>query len=224
MPRKLAAEFIGTFLMVFVIVVAAATGNGGSPVGAALACGLVLAALITACGPVSGAQFNPAVSLALIFAGRQRPLQAGAYVAVQILAATAAAWLARELLRGPWREPDPAALAATIGTLTRAGAEWRVFAVEAVITFALMVSILAGTVDERADRLGGFTIGATVAGCIIAAGPLTGASMNPARTFGPAVWSGVWEMHAMYWAGPVFGATLATLVYRVVWLPRREGR
>ena len=109
-----------------------------------------------------------------------------------------------------------AAHGATIGSLTLGGHTLAVFALEALMTFTLMFVILAGLVDARAPKLGGFYVGLTVATCIFAFGPLTGASMNPARTFGPAVY-GHWEMHWVYWAAPIVGALVAGGVYKLAW-------
>jgi len=90
-----------------------------------------------------------------------------------------------------------------------------VFGFEFILTFALMYVILAAVVDDRAHKLGGLCVGGTVAACIFAAGPLTGASMNPARTFGPALY-GHWDMFPVYVAATVLGACAAALVYRFV--------
>ena len=217
------AEFLGTFALVFFgcgsIII---THGNPPPAGAglitvALAHGLVLAVFITACMYISGAQFNPAVSIGLVVAGKQPPATAAAFIITQLAAAAAAAGL-WQLFLGPDVANHPAVrLGATIGSLTDAGRIGAVFGIEVILTFALMFSVIAGTVDARAHRLGGLTIGLTVAACILTAGPLTGASMNPARTFGPAVAGGHWDMHWVYWAAPVVGAGLAAGVYRWVW-------
>ncbi|MFM9995415.1 MAG: aquaporin [Phycisphaerales bacterium] len=220
------AEFLGTFALVFfgvgsIILTQPATGGAGSLVTVALAHGLILSIFVTACMYVSGAQFNPAVSIALAVIGKQSGKQAAAFILAQLLAAACGAGLWQLVLGPGTANADAVKLGATIGSLTVAGDTPAVLGIEVVLTFALMVSILMGTVDERAHKLGGFTIGLTVAACILAAGPLTGASMNPARTFGPALCGRHWDMHWVYWAAPLLGATAAALVYRSVWAAPR---
>lgn len=231
MPRLLPgciAEFIGTFAFVFfgvlsIVLTLPALGGHGNLVTIALAHGLTMSVVITACMAISGGQNNPAVSIGLVIAGKQSPQQAAAFIVSQLLAAACAAGLI-QLLLGTGVANDPAVrLGATIGSLTDKGDIGAVFGLEAVLSFVLMISVIAGTVDERAHKLGGFVIGLTIAACILAAGPLTGASMNPARTFGPAICGRHWDMHWVYWAGPVVGACVAAVVYRVVWRAPKPG-
>lgn len=226
MPPRLtqgcAAEFIGTFALVFfgvlsIVISQPALGGAAGLATIALAHGLILSVMVTACMFVSGAQFNPAVSIALIVAGKQSPRQAAIFIVTQLIAAACAAGLVQLLLTPSVANAESVKLGATIGSMTQQGAEIKVLVLEAILTFALMTAILAGTVDARAHKLGGFTIGLTVAACILAAGPLTGASMNPARTFGPAICGRHWDMHWVYWAGPVIGACAAAATYRWVW-------
>lgn len=217
-----AAEFLGTFALVFfgvlsIVITQPVLGAAGSLATIALAHGLVLSVVVTCCMFISGAQFNPAVSIGLILAGKQSPAQAAAFIVTQLIAAASAAGLVQFLLTPEIANAESVKLGATIGSMTRDGAFGKVLVLEAVLTFFLMFSILAGTVDPRAHKLGGFTIGLTVAACILAAGPLTGASMNPARTFGPAICGRHWDMHWVYWAGPIIGACAAALVYRFAW-------
>ncbi len=223
------AEFLGTFMLVFFgcgSIIISTGVIGGHPVAPppisglvtiALAHGLILSIMVTACMYISGAQFNPAVSIGLVVCGKQPIAKAVLFIAVQLAAAACAAGLLQVLLTPEVANGEGPRLGATIGMLTTEGQEFAVLGIEAVLTFALMWSILAGTVDGRAHKLGGFTIGLTVAACILAAGPLTGASMNPARTFGPAVCGDHWDMHWVYWAGPVLGAGVAALLYKLFW-------
>lgn len=220
------AEFLGTFALVFFgcgsIILAAHPDFGqGNLITIALAHGLALVVFVTACMYISGAQFNPAVSIGLIAAGKQDIKTAAAYIITQLFAAGCAAGMLILILGREVADHEAVRLGATIGSLTDAGNAAAVIGLEIILTFTLMFVILAAVVDDRAHKLGGFCVGLTVAMCILAAGPLTGASMNPARTFGPAMY-GHWDMHWAYWVGPVIGSLLAAGVYRVVWEGERE--
>jgi aquaporin Z len=219
------SEFLGTAALVFFGCLSIVIGHpdlGGpgssSLVSVALAHGLALAIFITAGGYISGGQFNPAVSIGLVVAGKQPPIRAAFFIFTQLLAGACAAGLIQAVL-GPSvaNSKDAGYLGATIGVLTRGENVPAVFLIEGIMSFALMFAVIAGTVDERANRLGGFVIGLTVTMCILAGGPLTGASMNPARTFGPAICGNHWDMHWVYWAAPITGASVAAVIWRVFW-------
>lgn len=230
MPRGFSAcvaEFIGTFALVFfgacsIVLTHDALGGHGGLLSIALAHGLVLSVMISACAALSGAQFNPAVSIALLLIGKQGPARTGAFVLTQLIAAAAAAALLQWVLTPEIANAPSVRLGATIGALTDQGRSQAVLVLEILASFALMTSILMGTIDPRAPKLGGFTIGLTVAAMILAIGPLTGASMNPARTFGPALIGGHWDMAWIYWAGPVLGAAAAAVVYKLFWEPEEK--
>jgi MIP family channel proteins len=229
------AEFIGTFALVFFGAgsILMAAGHLGAQriepsaglVTIALAHGIALFVFITGSMYISGGQFNPAVSFGLVVAGKQSPAQAGAYIVAQLLGAISAAALLQFIVgrdaTGTWIANDAGVkLGATIGKLTELHDGRAVIITEGIATFALMFAVLAATVDERAHKLGGLVIGLTVTMCILAIGPLTGGSMNPARTLGPALVGGHWEMHWAYWIGPLAGAGLCAVVYREVWVGR----
>lgn len=232
------AEFIGTFALVFfgAGAIIMAGGHLGAQrieptaglVTVALAHGIALFVFISGAMYISGGQFNPAVSFGLVVAGKQSPAQAGAFVVSQLLGAAAAAALLLLVVgkdaTGAWIANDAGVkLGATIGKLTDLGDVRAVIIIEAVATFALTFAVLAATVDERAHKLGGLVIGLTVTMCILAIGPLTGGSMNPARTFGPALVGGHWTpMWWAYWVGPLAGAGLCGVVYREVWVGRAK--
>jgi len=231
LARGCLAEFLGTFALVFFgagsIILTASPYPGVEPAGSlvtvALAHGLVLTVFVTACLYVSGSQFNPAVSIGLLAIGKQDARTAGAYILSQLLAAASAAGMLVFLLGA--KEPtstmiEEARLGATLGELSlgEAANPLAVFGLELLMTFALMFMILAAVVDGRAHKLGGFCVGLTVATCIVGFGPLTGASMNPARSFGPALY-GHWQMHWVYWVAPILGAVFAALVYKFAWPP-----
>lgn len=216
------AEFLGTFALTFfgcasIMLTAPAAGSAGSLATVALAHALILFVFVAGCMYISGAQFNPAVSIGAVVAGKQGAGQAAAFIVCQLLAAACAVGMLRLLLPGDVANSAEAMHGATIGSMTKAGMMWQVVGVEAILTFALMFVVLTTTVDERGHKLGGLPIGLTVGACILAAGPLTGASMNPARSFGPAVCGNHWMMFPAYVIGPVAGAVLAALVYRAFW-------
>ncbi len=224
------AEFLGTFALVFFGAGAAVMGylspaNGGLlPV--ALAHGFALIVFVTAAQYLSGGQFNPAVSLAVLVAGKQSPKQAAAFVGVQLLAAVCAVGMLVLLLGRPATDNAVVMHGATIGSLTKDGSAWSVYGVETLTTFALVFVVLACLVDERAQKLGGLPVGIVVMMCIFFAGPLTGASMNPARTFGPALY-GHWNMFGVYLMAHLTGAIAAAALWKLVYsqqpLPEFKG-
>ena len=212
----LTAEALGTFLFFFVgagavILNSSASGGGPALLGIALAHGLALAVLVSALGAVSGAHFNPAVTVAVLVSGRITPLLAATYIVVQLAAGVAAALALRAVFpEGAW---GPVALGtpAVHPAITVAGA----IAIEAVLTVLLVVAVFGTAIDPRAPKLGGLSIGLAVTADILMGGPLTGAAMNPARWFGPAVVSGSFDNWYVWWIGPLVGAVVAALIYRV---------
>lgn len=217
MPRLtsvLVAEAIGTFLFFFVgmgaVVLGAHSDAGGGLVGVALAHGLALAVLVSALGPISGGHFNPAVTFAVWVTGRIDPVRAVLYVAAQLIGGLAAGLALRWVF--PVASWEPVAL----GT-PAIGVEIGVAAgivVEAVLTMVLIVAVFGTAIDPRAPKIGGLAIGLAVAADILMGGPLTGAAMNPARWFGPAVAVGAYADWYVWWIGPLVGAAIAALVYR----------
>jgi MIP family channel proteins len=230
LTRGCVAEFLGTFALVFfgcgsIILTHSPmpeVAPAGSLITVAAAHATALIVFVGATMYISGAQFNPAVSIGVALAGKQPWSRAFVFIAVQLFAAACAAGiLVATLGRGM---TDPVHLGATLGSLTTGEAMRPVSAaiLEGLMTFALMFVIFAAVVDDRAHKLGGFCVGLTVAACIVSFGPLTGASMNPARTFGPMLYH--FDLHApvlwVYLAGPILGAAAAALVYRAVWTPK----
>ena len=213
MKKHFIAEFIGTFALVFVgggaIMMAQHTGNSAGLLQVALAHGLILALMVSAAMNVSGGHFNPAVTTALLVARRITPTIAGVHILAQLIGALAAAWALKMTM-------PVAVFAATQGggqsialdvTMTQA------IALEFIATFFLMFVIYGTAVHVNAPRIGGLAIGLTIAADILAIGPLTGASMNPARSFGPAIASGVLAGQVVYWIGPILGAIAAAMVW-----------
>ncbi|MEL6740964.1 MAG: aquaporin [Planctomycetota bacterium] len=222
MMRAAAAEFIGTFALCFFgcgsIVLIAAPGTPGSLVSVAIAFTLVLAVFVTALMHVSGAQFNPAVSICVSLMGKQRWSRTGVFIVTQLLAAGCGVGMLVLLMGGDERMAAALAAArhgASLGVLSDSGNTIGVFGLELLMTFTLMFVVLAAVVDERAPKLGGVMVGLVVGACVVGFGPLTGASMNPARSFGPALY-GHWDMHWVYWVAPILGAALAAPVYMLV--------
>jgi MIP family channel proteins len=218
--RHFISEFIGTFALVFVgsaaIMVAAATNSPSGLLMVALAHGLVLSIFVTALMRISG-HFNPAVTVGFIVARRIEPMMAGLYIVAQLLGAVAAAYLLKATF------PD-AVFAATRGggqSISLDITATQAWILEAVATFFLTWAVFGTAVDPKAPRVGGFAIGLVVAVDILAIGPLTGASMNPARSFGPALATGIFEGQFIYWTAPIIGSIVAALLYDTLFI-RRE--
>ena len=213
--RRGAAECIGTFGLVFIAAGAAMVDevSGGSLglVGNAFASGLIVAAMIYAVGHISGAHINPAVTLAFALVRRISLRDAGVYWAAQMVGAVLAASVLRLLLG---KVGIMGGHAITIDPVQAVG-------VEIVLTFLLMFVIMAVATDKRAvGRAAALAIGATVTFDILVGGPLTGGSMNPARTTGPALLAANWQDLWIYWVGPPVGAALAAFLY--MWLNDSE--
>jgi MIP family channel proteins len=210
--RHFAAEFIGTFALVFVggaaIILTKFTGGQTGLLEVALAHGIILAVMVSALMRISG-HFNPAVTIAFVATRRIELTMAGVYVVAQLLGAMLAAYALKAVMPAD-------AFEAVRGGGQSASIDvtfWKAVTMEAVATFFLVTVIFGTAVDAKAPKVGGLAIGLTIAADILAIGPFTGGSMNPARTFGPAVAAGYWEGHFIYWLGPIIGAVLAALVY-----------
>lgn len=211
LARKIGAEVIGTFALVFAgcgaIMVDGMTGGSITHVGVGLTFGLVIMVMIYAVGHISGAHFNPAVSVAFAAVGRFPWRQVPFYIAAQIGAALSAS-LALRLMLGP---------VASLGATRPAGAPWQALAMEFFLTFFLMFVITAVATDSRAvGAMAGWAIGGMVALEAIFAGPVSGASMNPARSLGPALASLELAQVWIYLLGPVAGALAGAWAYRFI--------
>lgn len=211
--RLFVAEFIGTFFLVFAgvgAIVANAYRDGSvGLVGIAAAHGLALAIGVSATMGISGGHLNPAVTLGLWSVGRIDMKKAGLYLLAQLLAATVAALAVKSLY------PEMAAAATRVGTPSLAPdvSMAQGIIVEAILTFMLVFAVMGTVVDPVAPRIGGFGVGLTVFFGVLAGGNITGAAMNTARAFGPALVSGSWTGQAVYWIGPILGGILACQVY-----------
>jgi aquaporin NIP len=209
--RRAAAEGIAAFFLVFAgcgAVVADADSHALGTVGVALTFGLTIMVMVYATGHLSGAHINPAVTVAFTATRHFPARDALAYIAAQLSGATAGALV----LLTVWTS-KPAALGATVPTVSAGSA----LVYEVAMSAVLMFVIVAVATDTRAvGAAAAIAIGGTVALDALFGGPITGASMNPARSFGPALASGEWHDFWLYVVGPVIGATLGALAYQLV--------
>jgi MIP family channel proteins len=211
-PRRLVAEAIGTFFLVLIgpgaAMVNAASNGAISHAGVALAFAFVVTAMIFAVGHLSGAHINPAVTIGFWSVRRFPSRDVIPYIAAQCVGATAASAVSRSLL-GVVGQMGATLPARSIG-VGAGGA----FAIEWLLSFALMLVIMAVATDERAaEGFAAIAVGLTVGFCATMGGPLTGASMNPARSLGPALIGGFWDAHWVYWVAPVTGMLAAARCY-----------
>ena len=217
--RHFAAEFIGTFALVFVgsgaIMTTRISQSQAGLVEVALAHGLILAVMVSALMRISG-HFNPAVTLGFLATRRIEAMMAAMYIVAQILGAIAAAYALKASF------PDAVFVATRGGgqTIALDISGGQAFTLEMIATFFLAFVIFGTAVDPYAPKIGGLAIGFVVAADILAIGPLTGGSMNPARSFGPAVASGVYEAQLLYWAAPITGGVVASLLYEFLFMKR----
>ena len=218
------AEFIGTFLFFFagigaILGTTNAVGSHGGLVAVALAHGLGLSVAVNIFGGVSGGHFNPAVTIGMWSTGRIKLPTAGLYIACQLAAAILAAGVCKAVF--------PAAAVAEANLGIPLPASWAdtgtIFVVEFVMTFLLVTAIYGTAVEPRgaAVKIGAFGIGLTVMIDILAGGPITGASMNPARSFGPAFVQGYYQWHWLYWVAPIAGSVAAAMVYEHLILEKK---
>ncbi len=210
--REALAEGIGTFILVFAgtgaVMVNSISNGAVSHLGISFVFGSVVAALIYGIGHISGAHFNPAVTLAFWTSGFFPRKQVPSYIFAQLIGAIAASSLLR----------------ASLGKVNNLGAtlplndNWlQSLILEIVLTFILMFVIFGSGLDRRAHiGFAGLAIGLTVGLEAAFMGPITGASMNPARSFGPALIGGIWQYHWVYWVAPIVGAQLAVIIYGVL--------
>jgi MIP family channel proteins len=218
------AELAGTFLFFFVGIGAVATldraaGSGGGLdpaaglIVVALAHGVVLAVLVSALGAVSGGHFNPAVTFGVWLAGKMPWRRGLAYVVAQLIGGLLAAWSLRLVF--------PATVSATLGTpaLSADISPGAGILIEAVITLILVTVVFGTAIDPRGPKIGGLAIGFALAAGILVAGPLTGGAANPARWFGPAAVTGLWDNWYVWIAGPLIGGGIAALAYRYLFAP-----
>ena len=209
--KKYGAEFIGTFALVFAgtgaIIIDDVSGGAVTHVGVALTFGLIVLAMIYAVGDVSGAHLNPAVTLGFFVAHRLRGLMVLPYIVSQLLGAVAASALLRALFS---QHP-------TLGTTSPAGSAAQSLVLEIVLTTFLMFVILnVSTGPKERGTTAGMAVGSVIALEALFAGPICGASMNPARSFAPALVSQHFSELWIYLIAPIAGALIAVIGCRCV--------
>ena len=216
------AEFVATFALIFVGAGAVITASAGNLdlVGVALAHGLVLAVMVSITGHISGGLVNPAVTIALWAAGRIGTQRGAVLILAQMAGAVVGALLVRYVVGGASFDAGSAG-APTLGTGVAVGTG---IVLEAILTFFLVFAVFGTAVDDKGpwNKTAGFTIGLVIAFDILAFGPLTGAAMNPARWFGPALVGGLWDDALVWIVGPIAGGIIAGVLYTTVLLRGRE--
>jgi len=231
--RRGAAEFVGTFALIFVgagsiLTIAKALApalttaqaidvyGGLTLVGVALAHGLAIAVMASAVGHISGAHFNPAVTLGFFITRRIAPSLAVVYWSMQFAGATAAAALLR------WFYPEATRRLTHLGApgLSSGITVWQGVVIEMVLTFFLVWVIFASAADPGGSFkwIAGLAIGLTITMGVLMGGPLTGAALNPARAFGPELLSRHWTDAWVWYVGPFLGGALAALAYEYLYL------
>ena len=223
--QKLIAEFLGTFALIFFGAGSICTdqylhgeGGGLGLLGIALAHGLAIGIMVSALGHISGGHFNPAVTIGFWVTKRLGTIEAFLFWVAQLAGATAAAFLLKTVV------PEETWRAVSLGTpaLARDFPVWAGISLEAVTTFFLVLVVFATAVDEKGAfrSIAGFGIGLIISLGIIVAGPLTGAALNPARAFGPALAATHWAHQGVYWVGPLAGGFVAGLLYDSLYLKK----
>lgn len=205
MARALTAEFIGTFALI--LIGAGAAAVSGNLVAIAFAHGLVVLAFVYLHGHISGSHINPAVTAGVWAAGKMDAGRAVSYIVFQLLGGVVGALTLRYVLGGT--ESGLGLTQLSAGTTTAAG-----LTLEAILTFFLAYAVLQAAVGGKAGNQAGIAIGMTLVFCILLGGPLTGASLNPARSLGPAVAMGDFNLLWLYFVGPILGGVVAGLLYR----------
>ena len=208
--RRTGAECIGVFFLVLAacgsVIVGGLTGAYGH-MGMAFSPGLVVMVMVAATGHLSMAHLNPAVTLAFALTGHFPWREVPYYISGQLIAAALGAAVLRFLFGNVF----------VLGANQPAGPIVQSLIMEVLVTAILMFVIAAVATDRRAKGLpAGLAIGGAVALNVLWAGPISGASMNPARSFGPVLISGVWTAHWIYWVGPIVGAALGAFAYEFV--------
>jgi MIP family channel proteins len=224
LSRRAFAEALGTFALVFFGAGAVASKYYPEATfgifGVAVAHGLVLAVMVTALMGISGGHLNPAVTIGLVVTRRTRPVDGAVYIVAQLVGAVLAALMLKEVY------PTGVIRPISLGTPTLATTIQlpQAILMEAIMAFFLVSAVFGTCINPDAPRIGGFGIGLTLLFCVLVGGPLTGAAVNPARAFGPALVSGQWVAHIAYWVGPILGGIVAALVWEYFLLPPEARR
>ncbi len=216
LSRRLVAESFGTFMLVFFGAGAVMTTNFPKAdfglLGIAFAHGIALAIGVTATMNISGGHLNPAVTAGMLAIRRIDAKSAALYVVAQLIGAALAALVLKSLLPGGVTKVLALGTPAIAANITLGQA----ILIEAILTFFLMSAVLGTAVSAEAPKVAGFGIGLTLFLGILFGGSLTGAALNPARAFGPALVSGQWISQGVYWVGPILGALVAAFLWEKV--------
>lgn len=212
--RPLLAEFFGTFILIFVgagaICTDGFTVGGVGLVGIALAHGLAIFVGVSMFSYISGAHFNPAVTVGVLLARKIDAAKAVGYIIFQLLGASVAAFVLRLIFSPDVWQPVHLGTP-TVNDTVGVG---QAILLEAVLTLFLVHTVLTTAVDERGPKaIFPISIGLVITMDVLVGGPLTGAAVNPARAFGPALAAGFWDNHFVYWIGPILGGVLAAFIY-----------
>jgi len=221
LTRRTVAEIFGTFALVFfgcgVLVMDAFPGARTGLLGMALVHAMVLSVAVSATMFISGAHLNPAITLGMLTIRKISPRDAVAYIVGQLAAALLAVAVAHMLM--------PVSIGDLVSWGTPALSPRVTFqqgiAIEALLTFFLMSAYMSTVAATNGPKIGGFGVGFTLFFALLVGGPLTGAALNPARAFGPALISGNMTAQAVWWIGPIIGAVLAALLWHHVLLRER---
>ncbi len=220
LPRRAVAEALGTFGLIFfgcgAVVMSSLPGAAYGLLGVALVHALVLSVMITATMAVSGGHLNPAVTLGLMSVKRIDAKSGLVYIAAQLAGAVLGALTLRQVM------PSGIVSVGTLGTpvLANSMSFTGGIMLEAVLTFFLVSAVFGTAVSSDAPKVGGFGIGLVLFFDIMVGGTMTGAAMNPARAFGPALVSGTWFAQPVWWVGPIVGGVLAALLWEKVILKK----
>ena len=206
--QKLLSEYIGTFFLVLVgpgaIIINEMTSGAIGHLGIAISFGGIVALMVYPFGRFSGAHINPAVTIGLIIDNKISIKDAIGYILAQLTGAITAGVLLSVLFEN----------SKTLGVTTPNGTTESLI-LEGIMTFILVLVIIK-TVNSKENLLAPLAIGGTILVCATFGGPISGASLNPARSFGPALIANIWDGHWIYWIGPIVGSILAALIYRFV--------
>ncbi len=207
--NKLIAEFIGTFALVLIGGAAVIQSSDTGLLGIAFAHGFTVMVMIYAFGSISGAHINPAVTIGVYLSNAINLKEASLYILVQLMGAIFGAYLLTIFFGTSDLNMGAIAPSESVNFINA-------FLIELTLTFFLVNAVLHCAIDNKAGNLAGLAIGSTLFICILAGGPLTGASLNPARSFGPMLVTGNFGYIILYFFGPISGSILASLVYKIL--------
>jgi len=218
------AEFVGTFALIFfgagAIIAIGGVTDGGSLVAVALAHGLAIGIMVSIMAQISGGVFNPAIQIALWVTGKMPSARSGVYIVAQLLGAAAAAYVLKYMVPAGAFDAVNGGIPAVASGL----AIGKAVVIEAALTFFLVWAVFGTQVDDRGPfaKTAGFTIGLMITVGIFMGGPWTGAAMNPARWFGPALATNDWTNWWVWIVGPIAGGIIAGVGYWYLFLRGRE--